>query len=290
MSSLIDEIMTFLTGNGVSCEKWACGGLEVVRAGICGKSIRKGISLKGSEKEEARIIVPLEIGETNLEEARGKAEGAYGSIMEAKDKTGAYPLIITEDRWRRQRGMMQERLLAHLEIFKRAFARNCEVRKLEKAEARKFLESNHSYGYASCKYHYGLYTKTDNELVAAATFSNARKWVKDGKEIRSYEWTRYASLPGMRISGGMGKLLKAFINEVNPDDIMSYADLEWSDGGVYKALGFVREDNKEAVCFTVNSLSYERKAIKAHCSDDPSCLYFCNFGSAKYRLKLTDYQ
>ncbi len=60
----------------------------------------------------------------------------------------------------------------------------------------------------------------------------------------------------------MGKLLKFFIKEVNPDDIMSYADLEWSERQIYKALGFMREPvGKGPVSFAINPSTYERKAI-----------------------------
>ena len=122
-----------------------------------------------------------------------------------------------------------------------------------------------------------------------ATFSNARKWIKDGKEIRSYEWTRYASLPDMRVSGGMGKLLKAFIKDVRPDDIMSYADLEWSEGNVYKALGFNKEGTKEPVCFIIDGETWDRSPIKSDMPEKGN-LFFRNFGSRKYRLKLTEYK
>mgnify|MGYP006988390554 CR=1 FL=1 len=100
-------------------------------------------------------------------------------------------------------------------------------------------------------------------LVAVATFSNARKWQKGEKTIRSYEWTRYASLPGVRINGGMGKVLKAFIKEVQPDDIMSYADLEWSEGAVYEQLGFELEGHKTPVIFAVDS-QWQRTALKQY--------------------------
>ena len=77
---------------------------------------------------------------------------------------------------------------------------------------------------------------------AVATFSNARRWLKDGVKISSYEWVRYASLPELRVIGGMGKLLNAFIDDVGPDDIMSYADAAQQDGGeAYRRLGFVEE-------------------------------------------------
>ena len=94
------------------------------------------------------------------------------------------------------------------------------------------------------------------QLIAVATFSNARKWIKEGKEIRSYEWVRYASLPDLRVSGGMGRLLKTFINEVQPDDIMSYADLEWSEGRAYKALGFMEDAAKDPAAIYLTEMRF----------------------------------
>ena len=109
-------------------------------------------------------------------------------------------------------------------------------------------------------------------------------------EIRSYEWIRFASLPGVRISGGMGKILKAFIEEVHPDDIMSYADLEWSEGAVYEQLGFTLEGRKDPVMFEIDT-EWERHPVKTVIHTPTSGnLFFCNFGSNKYRLKLTEYE
>jgi hypothetical protein len=135
---------------------------------------------------------------------------------------------------------------------------------------------------------------TEGKLIAVATFSNARRWIKDGKEIRSYEWTRYASLPDLRVSGGMGKLLKAFIKEVEPDDIMSYADLEWSEGDVYKTLGFREELPKDPVSFGIDPVTWERRAIRPGKEETvitgpDGNIFYTNFGSRKLRLKLTDY-
>ena len=163
--------------------------------------------------------------------------------------------------------MMKARLLAHLGIFTQIYARNCEVRRIDKATAADFLRCNHSYGDAACRYRYGLFLKRHTghnsgsteiipgTLVAVATFSNARKWVKGEKTVRSYEWTRYASLPGLRISGGMGKMLKTFIENVHPDDIMTYADLEWSEGKVYEALGFSLEGHRPGICFSISTFT-----------------------------------
>ncbi|MCQ2180461.1 MAG: hypothetical protein MJY50_00150 [Bacteroidales bacterium] len=139
------------------------------------------------------------------------------------------------------------------------FARNCEVRRIDRARAAAFMDSCHRMGSATCRHCYGLFIKrrtggSETELecgtmVAAATFSNARRWRKGDVTVASYEWIRYASLPGIRVTGGMGKLLNAFVEEVGPDDVMSYCDLGWSDGDAYRELGFTQEGVVERTGF-----------------------------------------
>lgn len=301
MFRLIDDISSFLEDNGFECSRLIREDHDVIAA-------------RTADGKDTRIILPLEIKASSAEEARFISMGTECCISFIAKSEG-YPLIITEDRWKRQRKMMESRLLAHLELYGQAYARNCEARRIDKAEAKAFLNVNHSYGYAACRYCYGLFlkrhtghiaeemkslgdTQEDNSdrLIAVATFSNARKWIKDGQEIRSYEWTRYASLPDMRVSGGMGKLLKAFIKEVQPDDIMTYADLEWSEGKVYRTLGFKPEPSKDAVYFAVDRETWERHPIRPGKSGQDiigrseGVLFFRNFGSRKFRLKLTQYR
>ena len=340
MSRLIDNIADFLVENGFELSFQIRHDFDV-------------IVTRTLDGRHTKVILPLEISARTIEEAEAESENAEYAIRMITREAG-YPLIITEDRWRSQRQMMEARLLAHLELFSQAYARNCEVRRIEKAEAQEFLNRNHSYGYATCKYRYGLFLKrhtghiaaemgfpigsgmtdgkqemtdgkaevpdgkagtssssvilnevknlSEGTLIAVATFSNARRWVKEGKEIRSYEWTRYASLPDLRVSGGMGKMLKAFTKEVQPDDIMSYADLEWSEGEVYERLGFEAEARKEPVTFTIDPQTWERTAIRRSpvkpgitegdnvIPDLIGDLFFRNFGSRKFRLKLTDYK
>lgn len=306
---LREEIYDFLTANGFRHSAGEVCGMLIIRVEI----------KDGSQ----RMILPVEITAMTLEEAEKQSSGLRSSIEEIVRTSGQAPVVITEDRWTAQKEMTGKRVLAHLETFFPIYARNCEVRRIEKAEAEAFLKENHSYGDAACRYRYGLFLKRHTgqrasgliqpgTLVAVAEFSNARKWKKGDKVIRSYEWTRYASLPDVRINGGMGKVLKHFIREVQPDDIMSYADLEWSEGGVYERLGFSLEGHKEAVTFMIDRERGSRRALGkrsfAYAQDDrreaqddrretqddrrevQDDRYFCNLGSNKYRLKLTDYQ
>lgn len=170
-------------------------------------------------------------------------------------------------------------VMPHPDQFVSVFARNCDIRRITKPVAAAFLEQFHSYGPAACRYCYGLFVRrrtgakegifTEGEMVAVATFSASRKWLKGDKVIRSYEWVRYASRSDVRVIGGMGKILKTFIQEHHPDDVMTYAISEVSEGDVYRKLGFVEEGIK--TFRTSNSSS----------SDTSS--------SIKFRLKLTDY-
>ena len=289
MCRLIDDILVFLEASGFECKVQMRSGLDV----ICTHTLREGHS---------RVVIPLEINARTQEDAKIQAGIAAMVIEELSCSDCGRPIIITEDRWHSQKEMMQSRVLAHLEVFDQVYARNCEIRRIDKATAAEFLAANHSYGDSSNRYRYGLFLKRHTghiaaegaetwkypvgTLVAVATFSNARKWIKEDKTIRSYEWIRYASLPGLRISGGMGKLMKAFIEEVQPDDIMSYADLEWSSGEVYSTLGFTEESLKEPVMFAIDS-EWKRTPISRWPQhDDP--LYLLNFGSLKYRLRLVD--
>ena len=300
---IVCEISDFLSARGFGCVTESRGGMPMVWAEVLDEA--------SGEKLVRRCIVPWPVVAGSPEEAQEQARRMAKQLRELSAE-GHRPIIITEDRWRRQPGMMRARLLAHLEVFIPMFARNCEVRKIDKETAAAFLNENHSYGDAACRYRYGLYLKrytgkrgesgiTPGTLVAVATFSNARKWQKGEKTIRSYEWTRYASLPGVRINGGMGKVLKAFVKEVQPDDIMSYADLEWSEGAVYERLGFRLEGQKDPVMFCVDG-QWGRSPVKPGMTEEVksgmtgeddgshSAKYLQNLGSNKYRLKLTEYE
>ena len=314
MASLVKEIGSFLTENGLSHSVKNDSGCEVIVV----------------DKPQLAIF-PIEVTAVTAEEAFVKSEEAWEKIKEYTDVHG-YPVIITEDRWRSDTGALRNRLLAHMRQHVQVYARNCEVRRIEKKEAAAFLAEHHSYGNASCRYHYGMFLKRHTghnadggvgwpepgTLVAVAQFSNARKWLKGNKEIRSYEWTRYASLSGVRISGGMGRMLKTFIEDVKPDDIMSYADLEWSWGDAYSQLGFSLEGQKEPVTFVVDEqwrrspvkpgmpakaenaiagVTGEKENVIAGATGEKENviagvtgnLFFRNLGSNKYRLKLTEY-
>ena len=267
----IDEIRELLESSGKRFEERSESGVT---------------AFSGLDSGFSVIAVPIE--ETSPEAAERKS-----MAVRALAETLPHPAIIAEDRWISHNIAVSARLKAHLGMFARIYARNCEVRRIDKLTAAGFLSENHSYGDASCRYRYGLYTRratgsgekrlAPGTLVAVAEFSSARRLEIGGRTVSSYEWVRYASITWIRVNGGMGKMLTAFIDEVHPDDVMTYADLEWSDGGAYQSLGFVCEGRREPVTFAIDPLLWERTPL-SRAESAPLC--YRNQGSLKYRLTL----
>ena len=126
-----------------------------------------------------------------------------------------------------------------------------------------------------------FYNSTNQSLmIAVATFSGGRL-MKYGERMgeRSYELIRFASLRGYSVMGGMDKLLKAFELEHNPDDIMSYADRDWSDGRSYEILGFERIENIEPQTFLLDNQIFKRHSVKENVEN---CIEIFNAGSIKF--------
>ena len=108
----------------------------------------------------------------------------------------------------------------------------------------------------------------------------------------SYEWVRYASLPDVRVVGGMGRLFKAFLEDIEgggnlerPFEVMTYSDTEWSSGNVYEKLGFKLVQERKPVEFYVHRGTCGRMAINKvspHFECGDTYVKICNKGSRKY--------
>jgi hypothetical protein len=189
---------------------------------------------------------------------------------------------LWEDIWHKKKSICQSRILAMCGIFERVPARLTRVQRIDKPTADKFLNENHLQVSTTAKFKYGLFLperyfrviKNQQDLihdrpllVAVATFSNAKTIIRESKESRSYELIRFANLQGMTVVGGLDKLLKAFINEHSPDDIMTYADRDWSDGKSYEKLGFQRIKNTTPQGFWLDenlSIRYYENKLNEH--------------------------
>lgn len=173
---------------------------------------------------------------------------------------------LWEDVWQAKKAVVVSRLRALAGFSERIPARLTQVRRIDRPTADRFLESHHLQVVTNVKYKYGLFlparyfrvlsadfqselTPEAELLVAVATFSYPRQILRDGIPYRSVELVRFANLSSCTVVGGLDKLLKAFVTDVRPDDIMTYADRDWSDGRSYGKLGFQRLELTEPQTF-----------------------------------------
>jgi len=125
-------------------------------------------------------------------------------------------------------------------LGERVYARQTVVARVDKRNALHFLEEHHLNMAFPGKYRYGLYLK--GELVSVAVFSGGRHMRDLGDAYRSFELIRFCHKGDLLVVGGLSKLIKAFVKDFNPQDIMTYADLDWTQESSLAAIGFVAID------------------------------------------------
>jgi hypothetical protein len=141
----------------------------------------------------------------------------------------------------------------------RVFARNCEVKKINKELAKAFLDQNHLFGYSNAYHKYALYYKS--EILAVITFSKGRKMNRLEAHQRSFELIAFSCKSRTTVVGGLSKLIKAFVNEINPSDIMTYTDLDWSKGQAYLKLGFKIHSQTAPQTYSMNKITYYKQKV-----------------------------
>lgn len=145
------------------------------------------------------------------------------------------------------------------------------------------MSENHLLGPCSSGWSYGLFLGVD--LVAVASFGKARRIRRGEVLYRSVELIRYCSLSGHTVVGGLSKLIRHFIKDHNPDDISTYADLDWSEGRTFEKLGFIRNGETPPRSFRLNPHTLQRERLRSQ-PDDPAALIVYNSGNYRYLLDL----
>ena len=132
--------------------------------------------------------------------------------------------IFDWDEWEKVRNLLQSK--------ERIYARECEVKRIDRKEADEFLGSYHFQGSTKQIQHaYGLFYK--GELVEVMTFGKPRY-----NKNYEYELLRLCTKPKISVTGGASKILNFFEEQVKPSSLISYCDLSKFNGEVYEKLGF----------------------------------------------------
>jgi len=152
----------------------------------------------------------------------------------AKSK-GVKLIHIFEDEWLNKKNIVKSRLKNILGLTEtKIYGRKCEIKEISIKISKDFFNNNHLQGYANSSIKIGLYY--NNNLISMMLFSKPRLGI--GGKYNGYELTRFCNKLDTTVVGGASKLLKYFIKKYNPNKIISYADIRWSNGELYNTIGF----------------------------------------------------
>jgi hypothetical protein len=145
---------------------------------------------------------------------------------------------IFEDEWMFKQEHVKSRLKSLLGLSDvRIYGRKCELRYVDTKTKTTFLEQNHIQGSVGSSVNIGLYY--NNVLVSLMTFGQKRRSMGNKNTNNGeYELLRFCNKLNHNVIGGASKLLKKFISEHKPTQIISYADRRWSVGNLYQKIGF----------------------------------------------------
>lgn len=182
-----------------------------------------------------------------------------GDLIERQavyQREGKLLVQLWEDVWLAKKKQVLNRVSSFAGLNVTLHARKGKIEEIDLKVTTDFLNQYHLQGFVKAKYNYGFYI--DSVLFAVASFSAARPMKEKGANYMSAELVRFASKEGYTITGGLSKLIKHFVNQVKINDIMSYADRDWSLGKGYDQLGFQLTDTTEPAYLYID----EKKLIR----------------------------
>ena len=172
-------------------------------------------------------------------------------VLQCKEQ-GINLIHVFEDEWDSKNELIKNRIKSKLNKSPKIYARKCTVGNVDNTTYKDFCNLFHIQGYTEAKIKIGLYY--DYELVAVMSFGAPRN--KSDKIKYEYELIRYCS--DGSVIGGASKILKYFEKKYKPKSLMSYADMNWSNGNLYSVLGFTEESYTKPGYFYYNKETNER--------------------------------
>lgn len=139
---------------------------------------------------------------------------------------------IYDGEWRYKRDIVVSRLMAILGAANRTHARKLKVIEVSSPQEREFFDQTHLQGYVPSSYAYALVDENDM-IHAMMSFIKSRY-----SKRADWELLRYSTRLNSTVVGGAAKLFTHFVRNVAPSSIVSYCDLRYGVGRVYRELGF----------------------------------------------------
>lgn len=154
-------------------------------------------------------------------------------------KEGVTVYHIFENEWNLKQDIVKSRIKAILGYSEhRIGARKCEIKTIESSVKDQFLEKNHLQGSDKSSLRFGAFYQ--GKLMAVMTFTKPSMSKGSKNTSGQYELNRFAVKQNWSISGIASRLLKFAIASIEETsfEIFSYSNRRWSNGDVYKQLGF----------------------------------------------------
>lgn len=178
------------------------------------------------------------------------------SLQAVYQQNGNLLVHLWEDVWAKKREQVLSRIHSFCGLNQSLHGRKGKIVPVTADMAKDFLSQYHLQGYIKTKYNFGL--MFGGELKAVACFASSRPMKSKGEHYKSAELVRFVTQSGFTIVGGLGKLINHFLREVAVNDLMTYADRDWSLGKGYDQLGFQPSGNTEPVIFYVDTKTMVR--------------------------------
>lgn len=176
---------------------------------------------------------------------------------------GIKVIQIYSDEWENQRAICESIIRNALGACSvKINARDCELREIDTAETRQFLQASHISGYTRCSYKVGLF-HPERGLVSVATLRTPiqKKW-GDVAEL-----ARFSSKLDVVVRGGASKLLSHLLERVREqgkEGLLSYAELRFGEGEVYAKCGLERQpDTGQGYGYTDGQRRWDRFKYRA---------------------------
>jgi hypothetical protein len=235
--------------------------------------------------------IEFQLSDTNIFEI-GDLQIKYITHIDEVENTPQKPIIIWRDQWIKYSEIVLSRLRSALNLNWKLPARVCKIRRISQPISETFLNKNHLQQSIGAKLKYGLYLpqayfrllpvnfKSDSEdlLLAVMTFSGAKKYYFEDRVVLSHELIRFSNLNGFNVVGGFSKMLKHFVIEKTPGNIMTYIDADWSNGENFSKLGFELVEKTSPLYFVLDE---NKNRLKVRDRVEAEIM---NSGSYKYIL------
>jgi DNA-directed RNA polymerase subunit RPC12/RpoP len=169
------------------------------------------------------------------------------------NNAGIRLIQVWEDEWSTKPDVVLDciRSAMGIRMMYKDDARKLYVHNVSNAEAKPFFNDNHIQGWVSGNRILGLYQ--GESLIACCAF---RKYQNMESTI---EITRYATLLGHTVRGGMSRLLKHAMADAHADHVITFSDHCVSNGDSYRKLGFINDGEIRPDYAYINNNSREHK-------------------------------